>query len=79
MSLSSHSLVRISGGRSAKESIARYIRFYNEERIHQSLGYRTPQDVLRAPLLTRGQGAADDRKPLPILIKTYNRIPPNLN
>jgi putative transposase len=25
-----------------------YFRFYNEERLHQSLGYRTPAQVYRA-------------------------------
>jgi len=28
--------------RDAKEGISRYINFYNRERPHQSLGYRTP-------------------------------------
>jgi putative transposase len=29
----------------AESSLAAYFRFYNQERIHQALGYRTPQDV----------------------------------
>ena len=29
----------------ASEGIARYFEFYNQERVHQSLGYRTPADV----------------------------------
>ncbi len=29
----------------ARESIDNYFRFYNGERLHQSLGYRTPQEV----------------------------------
>lgn len=29
----------------ARESLARYFHFYNTERLHQALGYRTPQDV----------------------------------
>lgn len=29
----------------AKESLARYFHFYNTERLHESLGYRMPQDV----------------------------------
>ena len=29
----------------ASEGIARYFKFYNEERLHQSLGYRPPADV----------------------------------
>lgn len=31
--------------REAKESLARYFHFYNTERLHESLGYRTPQEV----------------------------------
>ena len=34
-------------GWEAEASLAAYFRFYNEERIHQSLGYRTPADVYR--------------------------------
>ena len=35
----------------AKNSLARYFAFYNNERPHQALGYRTPKDVYfsRAP------------------------------
>jgi putative transposase len=29
----------------AKQSLQAYFRFYNTERPHQSLGYRTPQEV----------------------------------
>ena len=32
-------------GWQAEASLAAYFRFYNEERIHQSLGYRTPAEV----------------------------------
>ena len=32
-------------GWEAEASLAAYFRFYDEERIHQSLGYRTPADV----------------------------------
>jgi len=32
-------------GWQAEASLAAYFRFYNHERIHQSLGYRTPADV----------------------------------
>ncbi|MBI1912941.1 MAG: transposase [Deltaproteobacteria bacterium] len=31
--------------REAKESLARYFHFYNTERLHESLGYRMPQEV----------------------------------
>lgn len=29
----------------AREGLAEYFRFYNQERLHQSLGYKTPQQV----------------------------------
>ncbi|GAI41942.1 unnamed protein product, partial [marine sediment metagenome] len=32
--------------REAKEGISRYLAFYNQERPHQSLDYRTPDEVL---------------------------------
>jgi putative transposase len=32
-------------GWDAEASLRSYFRFYNEERVHQSLGYRTPRDV----------------------------------
>ena len=31
--------------REAKEGISRYLGFYNEERVHQALDYRTPVEV----------------------------------
>ncbi len=31
--------------REAREGVRDYLRFYNEERIHQSLDYRTPAEV----------------------------------
>ena len=32
-------------GREARISLGNYFRFYNSERSHQSLGYRTPTEV----------------------------------
>ena len=32
-------------GREAREAIGKYLRFYNEERPHQALGYSTPSMV----------------------------------
>ena len=32
-------------GRESRISLGRYFRFYNTERPHQSLGYRTPAEV----------------------------------
>ena len=34
----------------AEAGIGRYMRFYNQERLHQSLGYRTPASVYGAGL-----------------------------
>jgi putative transposase len=34
-----------SGVRDAKDSLRRYFEFYNNDRPHQSLGYRTPEEV----------------------------------
>jgi putative transposase len=31
--------------RAARQGLSRYLQFYNEERLHQSLGYRTPAAV----------------------------------
>ena len=36
-------------GREARISLGEYFRFYNTERLHQALGYRTPAQVL-API-----------------------------
>lgn len=33
--------------REAKESLGHYFRFYNTERLHEALGYRTPEEVYR--------------------------------
>jgi putative transposase len=44
-------------GWEAESSLAAYFRFYNEERIHQSLGYRTPADVYR------NRGSSDGQPP----------------
>jgi putative transposase len=31
--------------REAREGLSQYLHFYNEERLHQSLDYRTPKEV----------------------------------
>jgi len=33
----------------ARKGINAWIKFYNDERPHQALGYRTPRDVFEAP------------------------------
>lgn len=44
-------------GWDAQASLSAYFRFYNEERIHQALGYRTPGDVYR-------ECSSSDRQPM---------------
>ena len=34
--------------RELKEGVKKYLRFYNEERFHQSLDYRTPEEMYRS-------------------------------
>src|SRR5207237_1735107 len=44
-------------GWQAEASLATYFRFYNNERIHQALGYRTPLEIYR-------ERGSSDRQPL---------------
>jgi putative transposase len=44
-------------GWQAEASLAAYFRFYNQERIHQALGYRTPWDVYRERSSSGGEPA----------------------
>jgi putative transposase len=44
-----------SGGTDARDGIGKYMRFFNAERPHQALGYRTPADVYN-------ESRATDRK-----------------
>ena len=45
----------------AEESLSAYFRFYDEERIHQALGYRTPGDVYRNRDSSGGQPPDEKR------------------
>ena len=38
-------------GKTARSEIGKYIRFYNTERPHQSLGYKTPAEEYSAQTL----------------------------
>ena len=40
----------------ARAGIGAYLRFYNDERLHQTLGYRTPRELFEAGRLNRQAG-----------------------
>ena len=40
--------------REARESLSAYVRFYNEERLHQALDYRTPAEVYLGKCVIHG-------------------------
>jgi putative transposase len=48
-------------GWDAEASLAAYFRFYDEERIHQALGYRTPVEVYRDQSSSGGQPPDEKR------------------
>ena len=58
-------------GREAKAGIGEWIRFYNETRLHQALGYRTPMAVWRQDAIeiaagaAKGYGPVDNARALP--------------
>jgi putative transposase len=63
------------GGRDAKAGIGNYFRFYNIERPHQALGYRTPTEVFNTtPVETTSAGMIESLTPDPLRIAE-----PNLN
>ena len=47
-------------GSEAKAGISAYFAFYNERRLHQALGYRTPMAVLRDGATPRAYGHVDN-------------------
>lgn len=50
-------------GREARAGIGSYFRFYNAERPHQALGYRTPAEVfLSAPVETTNRGLVESAR-----------------
>ena len=56
-------------GRDAKAGIGNYFRFYNTERPHQALGYRTPAEVFNTtPVETTSAGMIESLTPDPLRI-----------
>jgi len=62
-------------GKEARGGIGNYFRFYNTERPHQTLGYRTPTEVFNTtPVETTSAGMIESLTPDPLRIAE-----PNLN
>ena len=62
-------------GKEAKIGLGNYFRFYNAERPHQALGYRTPAEVFNTtPVETTSVGMIESLTPDPLRIAE-----PNLN
>ena len=47
-------------GREAKAGIGEYFAFYNDRRLHQAIGYRTPMAVWRDGAAARAYGHVDN-------------------
>ena len=63
------------GGREARIGLGNYFRFYNTERPHQALGYRTPAEVFNStPVVVTSAGMVESLTPDPLRIAG-----PNLN
>jgi putative transposase len=61
-------------GRDARACIGDYFRFYNTERPHQALGYRTPAEVFASSLATTHGGMVES-----LTSDTLRTAGPNLN
>ncbi len=62
-------------GRDARVGLGNYFRFYNTERPHQTLGYRTPAEVFNStPVAVTNAGMVESLTPDPLRI-----VGPNLN
>jgi putative transposase len=65
-------------GREARIGIGNYFRFYNTERPHQALGYRTPAEVFASTLVeATSTGMVESSTPDPVRIagSTLNIAP----
>ena len=51
-------------GREARAGIGEYFRFYNTERPHQALGYRTPAEVYGTPMESVSRGMVESVEPI---------------
>jgi putative transposase len=69
-----------SGGRDARADLDDYFRFYNTQRPHQALGYRTPAEVFNSKT-AESTGEAKDRRWLAgrELVDFGNTAGPSLN
>jgi putative transposase len=67
-------------GKDARVGIGDYFRFYNTERPHQSLGYRTPAEVFASSPVETIHGVMVESLTLDTLITDSRRVAgPNLN
>ena len=49
----------LTDGRQAKADLAAYFRFYDTQRPHQALGYRTPVEVFNGDLVQSSEHTAE--------------------
>ncbi len=61
------------GGRDARVGLGNYLNFYNTERPHQTLGYRTPAEVFTSiPVEATSGGVVESLTPDPLRIAESN-------
>ena len=66
------------GGREARIGLGNYFRFYNTERPHQALGYRTPAEVFTSTMVESANGGMVESlilDPLGIAVPNLNLVP----
>jgi len=64
-------------GKEARAGIGEYLRFYNTQRPHQALGYRTPAEVYGNPVEAVSRGMVESLEPITSRIagSDLNRVP----